>query len=206
MARAGLDSESILETAANMVDRHGLTSLTITGLAAELKIRPPSLYSHFDGLAAIEDGLTLMGLKGLLDASLEATAGVSVGDALEALARAHRAYAKAHPGVYAATLRHAEDRTPEIRAAGAAYLKLVLTVLQGFGLVGDPALHAARCLHGSMRGFIMLEQNGGMGLAIGVEDSFEMLLRLMRNGLIAAAQPTRGGRAARLPGSRKVEK
>jgi AcrR family transcriptional regulator len=183
MARGRLDRESVLKTAARIADKKGLSNLTMASLAAELKIRTPSLYSHFDKLIAIEDGLTLLGLEGLLQVSLEAAAGLSGEDAFDALARAHRDFAKAHPGLYAATLRHAEDRIPEIRAVAGSYLKLVLAVLRGFQLDGDSALHAARCIHSALRGFVSLELNDGMGLAIPVDDSFEMMLTLLKAGI-----------------------
>jgi AcrR family transcriptional regulator len=182
MARAGLDREAVLATAGRIADQCGLSTLTMASLATELKIRPPSLYSHFESLGEIEDGLTLLGLQGLLTVSLEAVAGLSGSDAFDALARAHRDYAKAHPGLYAATLRHAEDRSPEIRRVAGAYLKLVLAVLRGFKLEGDNALHAARCIHSALRGFVTLELNGGMGLAISIEESFEMMLVVLKEG------------------------
>ncbi len=183
MARGRLDRESVLKTAGRIADKKGLSNLTMASLAAELKIRTPSLYSHFDKLIAIEDGLTLLGLEGLLQVSLEAAAGLSGEDAFDALARAHRDFAKAHPGLYAATLRHAEDRIPEIREVAGSYLKLVLAVLRGFQLDGESALHVARCIHSALRGFVTLELNDGMGLAIPVDDSFEMMLTLLKAGI-----------------------
>ncbi len=183
MARAGLDREAVLEAAGQIADQHGLSTLTMARLAAEWKIRPPSLYSHFDNLVAIEDGLTPLGLERLLKVSLEAAAGLSGGEAFDALAHAHKDYAKAHPGLYPATLRHAEDRSPEIRKVAGAYLKLVLAVLRGFRLDGESALQAARCIHSALRGFVTLELKGGMGLEIPIEESFELMLRFLKGGL-----------------------
>lgn len=183
MARAGLDRQAVLEVAGRIADQRGLSTLSMASLAAELKIRSPSLYNHFESLVEIEDGLTLLGLQGLLSASLEAAAGLSGTAAFDALARAHRDYARAHPGLYAATLRHAEDRSPEIRNVAGAYLKLVLAVLKGFKLEGESALHTARCIHSALRGFVTLELNGGMGLAISIEESFEMMLVILKRGV-----------------------
>ena len=183
MGRAGLDRGAVLNAAGKIADERGLSTLTMASLAAELKIRPPSLYSHFEHLGDIEDGLTLAGLEGLLKVSLEAAAGLSGDEAFNALAHAHRNYAKSRPGLYAATLRHAEDRAPEIRAAAGAYLKLVLAVLRGFRLDDENALHAARCIHCALRGFVTLELNGGMGMDFSIDESFAKMLRILKEGI-----------------------
>ena len=151
----------------------------MAGLAAELKIKPPSLYSHFDGLTAVEDGLTLRGLDGLLTTSREAAMGLSGWAAIEALAKAHRGFAVADPGLYAALLRHAEDRSPAIRAPATTYLQLVTSALREFNLDGETCLQVARMFHAALRGFVTLELNNGFGLKIEVEKSFEMLLGIL---------------------------
>jgi AcrR family transcriptional regulator len=183
MARAGLDREAVLRAAVRIVDRRGFAGLTMAGLAAELNVRPPSLYSHYDSLADIEDALTLLGLEGLLAAARDAAVGLSGGAAIDALARSHRRFGREHPGLYAATLRHAEDRQPAIRSAASAYLDLVLAVLRGFHLDGDIALHVARGLHAALRGFVALETGGGIGLSIDVDESFEILLEVLKAGI-----------------------
>ncbi|MDR3635541.1 MAG: TetR/AcrR family transcriptional regulator [Isosphaeraceae bacterium] len=193
MPRAGLDRDAVLTAAIAIADRHGVSGLTMSGLAEALNVRPPSLYSHFDGLASIEDALTLRGLEGLLAAAHEAIAGLAGEAALEALARSHRNYALAHPGLYSATLRHPEDRSPEIRSAGTAYLHVVLAILKGYGLHGEPALHATRCLHAALRGFVTLELNRGLGLNISVEESFETLLKVLEAGIANIAGRTSAG-------------
>ena len=183
MPRVGLDREAVLEAAARIADRHGLAGLTMAALAAELKIKPPSLYSHFDGLPAVEDGLTLRGLDGLLATSREVAMGLSGWAAIEALAKAHRRFALAHPGLYAALLRHAEDRSPAIRTAATAYLQVVLSALREYNLDRETCLHVARVLHAALRGFVTLELNNGFGLPIEVEKSFEVLLGILKTGM-----------------------
>ena len=184
MPRIGLDREAVLGAAARIADQHGLVGLTMVGLAAELKIKPPSLYSHFDGLTAVEDGLTLRGIDGLLATSREAAMGLSGWAAINALAKAHRRFALDHPGLYAAMLRHAEDRSPAIQAAATAYLQLVLSGLREFSLDGDTGLHVARSLHAALRGFVTLELNNGFGLKIEIEESFEVLMDIFKAGIV----------------------
>ena len=46
MPRAGLSAERVVERAAQIVDEHGLEALSLSRLAADLGVAPPSLYKH----------------------------------------------------------------------------------------------------------------------------------------------------------------
>ena len=88
-----------------MADEVGLAQVTFVKLAAELKVKPPSLYNHVESMAALMDELAMRALAGLLDLARGAVMGRVGWDALEALAHSQRAYAKAHPGLFTATFR-----------------------------------------------------------------------------------------------------
>lgn len=193
MARAGLDRATVIDAAARVADRAGLPLVTFSGLAAELGVKPPSLYNHVASLDDLIDGVSLRGLQELADRSKDAATGRSGRDALEAIAQAHRAYAKAHPGVYAATLRSVERRNSELQAAGQALLDVLLAVLRGYHLVGNTALHSARCLHAAIRGFLALELGGGFGMPLDVDESFRRLVEMLDAGLKVAKPRVRRG-------------
>ena len=97
---------------------------------------------------------------------------------LAALARAFRAYALAHPGRYAATVRAPDPADAEWAAASDAVLQVVLGVLAGYGLSGVDAIDAARALRAALHGFVALETLGGFGLPRDVERSFERLVEI----------------------------
>jgi len=59
----------ILDAAWKLAEHDGLVSLTLRGLAAEVGMRAPSLYSYFDGKAAIYDAMFAQGYRAL-DAQL----------------------------------------------------------------------------------------------------------------------------------------
>lgn len=193
MPRAGLDADRVLDAAARIADAEGLGALTIARLAAELKVKPPSLYNHVESLDALRDGLARRGLRELLDESLDAVAGRAGRDALEALAHAQRRYAKAHPGLYTALQLDVAGRDPDTHVVGARYVEVVLAVLRGYGLGGDDALHVTRALRAAVRGFVDLELGGGFGLPLELDRSFDVLLDLLDAGFRA--------RAARRPAS-----
>ena len=105
MARAGLDTASVVDAAARLADADGLESLTLAQLAAQLGVRGPSLYSHVASLADVRLRLGERGARELAAAMGRAAAGRAGRDALLAVADAYRSYAHAHPGTYAAMQR-----------------------------------------------------------------------------------------------------
>ena len=183
MPRKGLDREQVLDAAANLADREGLSSLTLARLAAELKIKPPSLYNHIESLEQLQDGLTERGLKDLLNMTRDSVAGRSGREALIGLAHAHRTYASKHPGLYAATQLPVKRLGPASASVAESYLNVVLSALRGYGLEGEAALHHVRILRSALRGFIDLELGGGFGMPLHIDQTFEMMLDTLDAGL-----------------------
>ncbi|CAN5794635.1 hypothetical protein BH23ACT10_BH23ACT10_40630 [soil metagenome] len=66
--------DTIVEAAWTLAERDGLASLTLRDLAAEVGMRAPSLYSYFDGKAAIYDAMFAQGYHDL-DVALTDLAG-----------------------------------------------------------------------------------------------------------------------------------
>jgi len=185
MPRRGLTRAAVVETAARVADRDGYDALTLGAVAAEAGVRPPSLYNHVDGLAGVRRELALTGLAALGERLRDAAVGRAGDDALLALAAAYRAYARAHPGVYAALQRAPDPGDDEVAAAGRRLLEPVFAVLGGFGLDGDAAIHAARALRAAMHGFVELERVSGFGIEIDVDESYRFLIGSMAAGIRA---------------------
>jgi AcrR family transcriptional regulator len=183
MPRAGLDRAAVIAAAARIADEEGLDAVNFARVAAALRVRPPSLYNHIESLAALLDAVMALALAELLERSRDAIMGRSGWDALAAMAQAQRAYAAAHPGRYAATFRSLHRPGARGQDVADAYLALFLAVLRGFGLEGDDALHAVRCMRAAVGGFIELEVRGGFGMALDVDESFARLLRMLAAGL-----------------------
>jgi AcrR family transcriptional regulator len=184
MPRAGLDAEAVVAAAATLADADGLAQLTLARLAAALGIRTPSLYAHVDGLGNLRARLGARGARELAAALQPAAAGRARGDALRAVAQAYRAYAHAHPGTYAA-MQIASD-SEEFAAAGAEVVGVLLAVLRGYGLEGERAIHAVRAIRSALHGFVMLEREGGFGMPVAIDESFETLVTMLETGLAAA--------------------
>jgi AcrR family transcriptional regulator len=176
MPRVGLTPASVLDAAERIADAEGPDAVTLARLAAELSVRPPSLYKHVDGLEAVRRGLALRGIAEANRRLQLATIGKARDDALHALADAYWRFARERPGLYAASLRAARPGENDVAAAGDAFLGIVLAVLSGYGVTGDDALHATRGLRAIIHGFVSLDAAGGFRLKLDLEESLRRLL------------------------------
>ncbi len=184
MPRAGLDRDTIVAAAAAIADADGLDSVTIARLAAHFGVRSPSLYNHVAGLDAIGRELTLRGLRELHSALLAAKDADTAADPVLTLALTYRAFARAHPGLYAAALVRAAPRDDaEGQAASAAILDLVAAALAPHTLSGDALTHAIRGLRSLLHGFVVLEEGGGFGIPLDRDESFRRIIAIYTAGL-----------------------
>src|SRR4051812_18179638 len=125
MARQSLDRARVVRAAAELADDDGLEAVTLARVAAVLGVRSPSLYNHVEGLDGLVRGIALLGLGDLAGVLREAAIGRAGPEALTAAAHAWRAYAQAHPGCYAATLRAPDPGDAELTAAAAAIVDVL---------------------------------------------------------------------------------
>lgn len=184
MPRAGLTPELVVARAGELADRDGYDALTLATLAGLLGIKVPSLYKHVTSLADLQRRLRVAGLRELDDHLRSAAVGRSGTEALLAVGRAYRRYAREHPGHYAAGLRAPDAAdSEEVAPVAGRLFELVLAVMRGYGLEGDDALHAVRGVRAALHGFVALEQAGGFGLPQDVDTSFEHLLTTLDAGL-----------------------
>lgn len=195
--RAGLDTAAVVRAGAALADEEGLSGLTFARLAERLGVRTPSLYNHVAGLDGLRRELALLGARDLGTRLARAAIGKSGDDALLAIAHAYRAYARAHPGVYAMTQLAPPPDDQEWQAVAAEVVAIVLAALAGYGLPEAEGLHVVRGLRSLIHGFTTLELGKGFGLPLDLDESYDRLLRIFVAGLHALHQPatpTAGGR------------
>jgi AcrR family transcriptional regulator len=178
MPRVGLRPAAVVDAAAALADAEGLDAVTLARLAADLGVRAPSLYAHVDGLPDLQRRLAARG-AGELGAALQAAAaGRAGGDALAAVAGAYRAYAREHPGTYAAA-----QRASDLGDEAAPVVATMAAVMRGYGLEGDDAIHAIRIVRSALHGFAALEAEEGFGIPLDVDETFARLVGVLIKGL-----------------------
>jgi AcrR family transcriptional regulator len=189
MPRVGLTRDRIAEEAERVADEVGLERVTLAAVAERLGVRMPSLYKHIESLEALRVAVGERAKTELAGEMSAATVGRSGDGALLALAHVVRAWARQHPGRYAATVRAPRDSDAGERAAADAAAQVVFDVLRAYGLDGDDAVHATRAFRSALHGFITLEAAGGFGLPTDVDVSFEWLVRAVASGLAPVGAP-----------------
>jgi AcrR family transcriptional regulator len=176
MPRAGLTPAVVIDKAAAIANRDGLEAVTLARLAEALAVRSPSLYKHVDGLPAVRRALAVRGLTEANARLEQATVGKARDQALFALAHAYWRFAREQPGVYAASVVAARPGENDVARAGERLIGTVLAVLNGYGIGGEDALHAARGLRAIVHGFVSLDLAGAFRLKLDLGESFDRLL------------------------------
>ena len=166
MARAGLSADVLVTAAAELADEIGFENLTIGVVARRFGVKEPSLYSHIRNAQDLRIRVAARALTELADRITDALAGRSGRAALAAFAAAYRAYAKEHPGRFAAArmtgMTVPSDSPAVDTAVGAArrHSDLTRALLRGYAL-GEPAeTDAVRLLGATIFGFVTLEAGG----------------------------------------------
>jgi AcrR family transcriptional regulator len=181
--RTGIDLHTILQAATEIADTYGIDAVTLASLAKKLKIRPPSLYNHVDGLHGLRKKLAIHGFKELHSFLQFSIIRRSGDDAVRALGEAYLAFVRAHPGLYEATLRVPDPLDPDVQRAGSEIVDLTVRVLKAYGLENEAALHTVRGLRSIFHGFASLEQRGGFALPLDLDVSFRLLIDTFLAGI-----------------------
>jgi hypothetical protein len=124
---------------------------------------------------------------GLGEALRTAALGRSGPEALRTVAAAYRAYARAHPGAYAAAQRSDLTHDPDLRSAADRVVEVVLAVVRHWEEDRERAVHLVRAVRSALHGFVVLEAGRGFGLDAPIDVSFDGLVALLVAGLDAHA-------------------
>lgn len=182
MARkAGISIEHIVAAAAEIADREGLDAASLGAVAAAVGIKTPSLHYRVNGTQGLRRLLALEAST-QLTASLKAAAHEA--DALRSTGHALRSFAVQHPGLYDSLLpapKPGDD--DELSAAMNRSAMVFGDVLLAVGVPEGTLIPTIRALRSAVHGFVDLERNGGFGLPVDIDESFEALLDLVLAGV-----------------------
>ena len=181
-AVAKVSDEEILRAARRIVDRDGVAALSMQAVADTVGVRAPSLYKRFADRAALL-GAVQRQLFAELGERLElAAARPGPQLALRAMADAYRAFARAHPHLYALMFSSGIPRDAAGDAARQAAAQPILSRLRDrVGL--DRALPTARVLTAFVHGFVSMELAGAFRLGGDVDEAFAHGLGLLLSSI-----------------------
>ena len=153
--RAGpLTRALVLRTALDIVDRDGMSALSMRRLGGELNRDPMSLYRYAANKAALLDGVAEL----VLETLTVDTTDDDWGSQLRTVARSYRGLALAHPQVVPLLVTRPLATPLALRPVGTLRpLEHVLQLLTRAGFSTVSALHIYRSLVGLLQGHILNE-------------------------------------------------
>lgn len=184
--RRGLTRDGVVDAALALVEAEGIEALTLSRVARELGIKPPSLYNHVSGLESLRRELGLRAVIAVGDRLGQAVMGRAGRQALLAAAVEFRSFVMASPHLYGLSIQARPDDEQYDRASYRA-IEPLLAVLRSYGFGEEDAIHAARALRSSLHGFVTLEMAGGFGLAVDVDRSYEWFVERLADSFEAVA-------------------
>lgn len=182
--RRVLTPESVVQTAAELANEAGsVDAVTLNRLADALDVKVPSLYNHVDGLAGLRRDLTLLALRELVRQLRQAVRGVAGREALLNVAHAYRVFAQDNPGLYLLVLAAPPPGDQALAEVAGDLVSFLQLLMASYGLQGDDAIHAIRGLRSVVHGFVSLEQAGGFGIPISLDESYQRLVETYLDGI-----------------------
>lgn len=133
-----VDAEAILQTAADLIERDGVHTFTMRGLADELGVAVTSIYWHVGGRDTLLDSLVDRLLRQMAQLPLEGDTPV---DRIASLARAQRRALIGRQHLLA--IAHERDRTPRLFLP---IQQMLATQLAELGVTGTDAALVLRAV------------------------------------------------------------
>ncbi len=186
-----LTRQDVIDAAFACLEKEGESALGVNRVARALGIKPPAIYKHLDGNAALRRAVVLVIWRKYLTLCQEQTAGLSEPhELLRAGAHATRNFARLYPALYRVMMQfqlHPSD--PEAAAIIQESLSLFKQSLQLYELNDNQLIDTMRMVNAAVYGFITLEQAGLMTLGRSIDTSYDVML----SALIVAIEHTRYG-------------
>ena len=182
----GITKERIIEVGLKLLDEEGLDRFSIERVTDLCHIRPASVYKYFDGSDHIQDALTAGALALLIDVHRDADPNQVGRDALEAYAQLERAYALAHPTLYAVALRASRGSSAELKLLRQTYMGMAVRMLRGYQIPQAVAPEIANCLSAALQGFVCAEITSRGRSGPEYDRNYERLLDMLDAGALAA--------------------
>ena len=180
-----LTTKKVVHAAIEVLAAEGADALGITRVAAELGIKPASMYNHVASGDALARAVLVEGNSMVLEVLKDAVRGVVDPHAqLSAIARALRVWALEHRGLYTHMSRVKPDNdAPEFARIAQELLDLFMRPLGQLGVAPDAQVHAIRGLRAATHGFITLETQAQFQMRDDVDESFTLLIDTLIRGL-----------------------
>lgn len=158
--KKGLDTQTILNTAAELAEEKGIENVTLLQVAERLGVKSPSLYNHLSGVRELSLGIAKIAIGRLENDVQNAAVGRSKSEALMAIAMAYREFEKKNPELYKAILRYPDYDDANVQEAGHTVVRILYRVMQPYHYSKEETIHFVRGFRSALHGFVSLEEAG----------------------------------------------
>ena len=179
---AQINPDLILEKVRELVEAEGADQLSLHKLAAALGVKAPSLYRYFPSKTDLLCTLNLQTVQQMTASMREAASGFENARLqLLAMSKAWRAFAHAHPRLYALAFTHTN---PELQPDNQLLEAMAIPIQQVVAHVSDEqhSLAALRGLWALLHGFVFLELSGQFRRGGDLEAAFVQSVEAYLNG------------------------
>ncbi|MFT7287935.1 MAG: AcrR family transcriptional regulator [Halieaceae bacterium] len=181
--RVGISKEGLVNLAADLADREGVSAITLARLAKLSDVRTPTISHHVGSLSELQSEVALLALDELIAVVLSASEGREGVDAVRGMYRAYRDFVLSHPGRYAASVETPDPDDPRRLEAVGRLARVLIDVFNQIGLTADDANRAARLLRAAVHGYSTLELNRAWQTPLDNDATFDWLLDVILEGL-----------------------
>lgn len=152
-------------------------------VAKKIKIKPPSLYHHFEGIEDLRRQLTLRSIQHFYNfLKNESHKGLDK-NKLEIFAHAYRNFARQYPLYFDCAQFGISSQDEDLMQAAEQVVLLAIETLKIYKIAPTKITHVVRILRSSLNGFIELEMNNGFQMTEDVNMTFTELIAFLETGL-----------------------
>ena len=183
MSRTGLSKEEIIQKAVQLVNEKGLSYLSVTTLAEALEIRKPSLYYHVQTIDEVISWLMVYGWKKASDEIVQNAETENPAESITNYSHLFYKFAKENPGLFEAMLWYNKYQNDELKEATEGLYNFFFAQTDKLGITREKSNHLLRTYRAFLEGFILLEQHNSFGNPISLEESFDVSLKVLIEGI-----------------------
>ncbi len=185
MARKGLNTDRIVEAAAELIAEKGFDQFSLRELADRLDVKTASLYNHISSLSELTSHIGELTFERMAKQLYGGTEDASSFDALYHVAIGYRKFAKENPELYKTIVKIPSTGDPKLVEKGRNFVHSLYPLLEACGLSEKDIIHFSRTIRSAIHGFVTLEEAGFFGTMADADESYSYMVKTLIQSLKA---------------------
>ena len=179
VARKGLNTDRIVEVAAELISERGFDQFSLRELADRLGVKTASLYNHISSLSELTSNIGQLAFERMAGQLYSGTEDALPFDTLYHIAIGYRKFAKQNPELYKTIVKIPSTGSSGLIEKGQSLVHNLYPVLEACGLSEDDIIHFSRTIRSAMHGFVTLEEAGFFGTAVDADESYSYMIKAL---------------------------